>query len=163
VHILNDVDLLKNDLDWPYSDRHLHDTNMIIWDQIPVWIVEIRFFGQIRYIRRVTLTSQNDLEWPLSQVMCMFNYDQFFMEMWTLYMKRKNWILLYALSDLELSKVTLADLGPQFLVSMNICDQQHLYLIRSLGDMSSDGRTDGRMDTTVTACSPEVFGEHKNN
>jgi hypothetical protein len=38
--------------------------------------------------------------------------------------------------------MALRDLGPQALVSRNICYQQHQFLIRSLEDMSSDGRKD---------------------
>jgi hypothetical protein len=55
--------------------------------------------------------------------------------------------LLYALSDLELSNMTLRNLGPQALVLKNICYEQHQFLMRGLGDMSSDGQTDGRMDS----------------
>jgi hypothetical protein len=51
-----------------------------------------------------------------------------------------NWIfLLYALSDLKLSKMTLRDLGPQALVSRSICYQQHKFRRYELGQM--DGRT----------------------
>jgi hypothetical protein len=50
--------------------------------------------------------------------------------------------------------MTLKDLGPQALVSRNICYQQYQFLMRGLGDMSSDGRT-----TTTTVCSPEIFSE----
>jgi hypothetical protein len=46
-----------------------------------------------------------------------------------------------ALSDLELSKMTMRDLGPQALVSRNILHRQHHLLMRGLGDMSSDGQT----------------------
>jgi hypothetical protein len=69
------------------------------------------------------------------------------------YMK-KCWnciFLSYAPSDLELSKMTLRDL-----VSRNICYQQHQFLLRVLGDTSSDKRTDGQKDTVIV-CSPEIF------
>jgi hypothetical protein len=46
-----------------------------------------------------------------------------------------------ALHDLELSKMTLRDIDPQAFVSRNICYQQHQFLIKGLGDMSLDGRT----------------------
>jgi hypothetical protein len=49
--------------------------------------------------------------------------------------------------------MTLRDLGPQAPVWRNICYQQHQFLLRGLGDMSSDGQT----DTTTTVCSPEFF------
>jgi hypothetical protein len=49
--------------------------------------------------------------------------------------------------------MTLRDLGPQALVSRNICCQQYQVLMRGLGDMSLDGQT----DTTVTLYSPEIF------
>jgi hypothetical protein len=58
-----------------------------------------------------------------------------------------KWIVLSkALSDLQLSRVTLRDFGQQTLVSRNICYQRHQCLMRSLGDMSSDGRTERRTD-----------------
>jgi hypothetical protein len=40
----------------------------------------------------------------------------------------------YSLGDLELSKMTLKYLGPQALISRNICYQQHQFLMRGLGN-----------------------------
>jgi hypothetical protein len=54
---------------------------------------------------------------------------------------------IYALIDLELSKMTLRDLGQP----ANICYQQHQFLIRGLGDMSSDGRTDRHNGDSIGA------------
>jgi hypothetical protein len=55
--------------------------------------------------------------------------------------------------------MTLNDLGPQALVWWNICYQQHQFMVRGLGEMSSN--EDERKDTTTTVCSPEIFLEHK--
>jgi hypothetical protein len=51
--------------------------------------------------------------------------------------------------------MTLKDLGPQALVSKNIYYQQHQFLMRGLGNMSSDGHTGDSMLT------PNFFGKYK--
>jgi hypothetical protein len=58
--------------------------------------------------------------------------------------------------------MTLSDLGPQTLVSRNICYQQHQFLMRGLRDMSSDRRTDGQITATVML-PRNFFGKHKKN
>jgi hypothetical protein len=88
----------------------------------------------------VTLTSQNYLELHLSQVMYLLHIWSISYEMWTsnimIYEEMlKLGTFIYALSDYELSKLTLRDLGPQTLVSKNNCYQQHQFLIRGFGDM----------------------------
>jgi hypothetical protein len=79
------------------------------------------------------------------------------------YMKKYwNWILLNIfLSNLELSKMTLRYLGPQAIVSRNICYQQHQFLKRGLGDMSlADGWTDGHNGDSMLP--RNFFREHEN-
>jgi hypothetical protein len=50
--------------------------------------------------------------------------------------------------------MTLRDLGSQALVSRNICHLQHQFLMRGLGDMSSDGRTDRHNGNSML---PRIF------
>jgi hypothetical protein len=67
------------------------------------------------------------------------------MYLWRLYeemLKLDSFIC--SLSDLELSKMTLRNLGPQALVSRNICHQQHQFLMRGLEDMSLDSCPKGQ-------------------
>ena len=61
---------------------------------------------------------------------------------------------LYALSYIELSKMTLCDLGPQALVWGNTCYPQNQFLMKSLGDMSSDEQTDGHNGDSMI---PNIF------
>jgi hypothetical protein len=84
----------------------------------------------------VTLTPQ---KWPWSQALCMFNYDQFLIKC-ELHIWRNIEIRFFNMLELELSKMTLSDLGPEALVSRNICYQQHQFLIRGLEDMSLNGQ-----------------------
>jgi hypothetical protein len=63
-----------------------------------------------------------------------------------LFSMAKNSKQINSSSNLELSKMTLRDLDAQTLVTRNNCYQQHLFLMRGLGDMSSDGRTEEQMD-----------------
>jgi hypothetical protein len=62
----------------------------------------------------------------------------------------------YALSDFELSKMTLRDLDQEVLVSRNVCHLQHKFLRRYELERK-DRRTGGRADTTATVCFPENF------
>jgi hypothetical protein len=49
-------------------------------------------------------------------------------------------------TDPELSKMILRDFGEEAFVSSNIHYQHHQFMMRGLGDMSSDGQTIGHTD-----------------
>jgi hypothetical protein len=60
--------------------------------------------------------------------------------------------------------MTLRDLGPQTLVSRSISYQQHQFLMRGLGDISSDIQTEVQRDghNGDGMLHENFFGKHKN-
>ena len=144
MYVLSDLDLSKMTSECP-----LCESQFLVTYKCDIWSIPIQkllIFPYIRYIFWMTLTFQNDLD-P--------NVPYFVKYFWSITIKfqmkgledknfisktveiRNFWI---ALSDLDLSKMTWRDLGPQVRVPRNICNKLHQCQRYELG------RTDGRTD-----------------